>query len=291
MPEIPDRREQFAWKYDDMEDEQLRDILRADASKSEGEESDVDEIFYIMELLAKRRAERGEARDPVEALEAFKRRFYPNGILLDEENETRSEKETPYSAPKRSIGWKRRLVAVAAVVALLAAGVVSAGAAKFNLWETIARWTQETFHWGKTEENKDYVPTKDENSPYLNFLDLLRQNNVPTSLVPTWLPEEFELLEMQVIEQPERQIIHAQFVKENESIIIQIHDRHDANPYQFEQSEKDMQIYSKNGVHYYVFVNNEATQIVWTVKHFECEIHGVFSPDEAKRMIDSITEG
>ncbi len=49
MPEIPDRREQFALKYDNMEDEQLRNILRADASKPEGGESDVDEIFYVME--------------------------------------------------------------------------------------------------------------------------------------------------------------------------------------------------------------------------------------------------
>lgn len=290
MPEIPDRRELFARKYDDMEDEQLRDILRADASKSEGEESDVDEIFYIMELLAKRRVEKGEARDPVQALEAFKKRFYPNGIVLDDENEVRSEKITAYSAPKRAAGWRRRLAAAAAVVALLAVGVVSAGAAKFSLWETIARWTQETFHWGTVQETDNYVPTPDKQSPCADLLDLLQQNNIPASLVPTWLPEGFELLEMQVVEQPKRRLVHAQFVKENESIVIQIHDQHDTNPYQFEQSEKDMQIYSKNRVQYYIFLNNDATQIVWLVDHFECEIHGVFSLDEAKLMIDSITE-
>lgn len=291
MPEIPDRRELFARKYDDMEDEQLRDILRADASKSEGEESDVDEIFYIMELLAKRRAEKGEARDPVQALEAFKKRFYPNGIVLDDENEVRSEKITAYSAPKRAAGWRRRLAAAAAVVALLAVGVVSAGAAKFSLWETIARWTQETFHWGMAKEEKDYIPTRDDNSPYSDLLDLLRQNNVPTSLVPTWFPDGFVLSEMKVVEQLDMCLVYTQFVNEDKSIMMQIQDYLEANPHQFEQSSKDVQIYSKDGVQYHIFLNNDTTQIIWTDNHFECEIGGAFSMDDAKKIIDSIKKG
>lgn len=291
MPEIPDRREQFAQKYDDMEDEQLRDILRADASKSEGEESDVDEIFYVMELLAKRRAERGEARDPVQALEAFKKRFYPNGIVLDDENEARSEKITAYSAPKGSIGWKRRLVAVAAAVALLAAGVVSAGAARFNLWETIARWTQETFHWGTVQENVDYNPTSEQTFPCSDLQDALLQHNITEKLVPTWLPEGYKMANSQVVEQIDRRFFCALFENGDRSILIQIQDYLDSNPHQFEQSSKDVQIYSKNGVQYYIFLNNETTQIVWTVNHFECEIGGAFSMDDAKKIIDSIEKG
>lgn len=291
MPEIPDRREQFAQKYDDMEDEQLRDILRADASKSEGEESDVDEIFYVMELLAKRRAERGEARDPVKALEAFKKRFYPNGIVLDDEEETRSEKETPYSAPKRAAGWRRRLVAAAVAAALLAMGVVSAGAARFNLWETIARWTQETFHWGTVQDSVDHNPTNEKTFPCSDLQDVLLQYNITEKIVPTWFPEGFMMTDMRVVEQPEQRLFHAQFDNEGRSIMIQIHDYLDSNPHQFEQSSKDVQIYSKNGVQYYIFLNNETTQIVWTVNHFECEIGGAFSMDDAKKIIDSIEKG
>lgn len=287
MPEIPDRREQFALKYDNMEDEQLRDILRADASKPEGGESDVDEIFYVMELLARRRAERGEARDPAEALEAFKKR-YPNDLVVDEEDEACSEKVIPYSG--RSAGWKRRLVATAAAAALIAVGVMSAGAAKFNLWETIAKWTQETFHWGAVQETDNYVPTPDEQSPYADLLDMLRQNNMPANLVPTWLPDGFVLSETKVVEQPGRWIIYAQFENEDRYIVIQIHDYLNENPAQFEQSGKDLRVYSKNEIQYYIFLNNEATQIVWTVDHFECEIQGIISVVEAKQMIDSIME-
>lgn len=287
MPEIPDRREQFALKYDNMEDEQLRDILRADASKPEGGESDVDEIFYVMELLARRRSERGEARDPAEALEAFKKR-YPNDLVVDEEDEACSEKVIPYSG--RSAGWKRRLVATAAAAALIAVGVMSAGAAKFNLWETIAKWTQETFHWGMAKEIADYTPTAEKPSPCADLLDLLRQNNMPTNLVPTWLPDGFVLSDMQVIEQPDRRIICAQFGNEDRSIMIQIQDYLDVNPYQFEQSS-NMQMYPKNGINYYILENYQTIQIIWNVNHFECLICGNFLLDEAKLMIDSIEKG
>lgn len=288
MPEIPDRREQLALKYDNMEDEQLRDILRADASKPEGGESDVDEIFYVMELLARRRSERGEARDPAEALEAFKKR-YPNDLVVDEEDEACSEKVIPYSG--RSAGWKRRLVAVAAAAALIAVGVMSAGAAKFNLWETIAKWTQETFHWGTAKEIDDYTPTAEKPSPCADLLDLLRQNNMPTNLVPTWLPDGFTISDMQVDEHPEQRFICAQFLNGEKYILFQIHDYLNANPGQFEQSGREVQTISKNGVQYYIFNNLEATQIVWTIDHFEYEIGGAFSQDDAKKMIDSIEKG
>lgn len=287
MPGIPDRREQFALKYDNMEDEQLRDILRADASKPEGGGSDVDEIFYVMELLARRRSERGEARDPAEALEAFKKR-YPNDLVVDEKNEVCSEKVIPYSG--RAAGWKRRLVAAAAAAALIVVGVTSVGAAKFNLWETIAKWTQETFHWGTVNEIADYAPTSEKPSPCTDLLDLLQQNNIPTNLVPTWLPDGFVMSEMKVVEQMDRRLIYAQFVNEDRNIMIQIQDYLDENPRQFEQSGEDVQVYSNNGVQYYIFTNNQAIQIVWIINHYECEIHGTFTLDDAKLMIDSIIE-
>lgn len=288
MPGIPDRRELFALKYDNMEDEQLRNILCADASKPEGGESDVDEIFYVMELLARRRAERGEARDPAEALEAFKKR-YPNDLVVDEEDEACSKKVIPYSG--RSTGWKRRLVATAAAAALIAVGVMSAGAAKFNLWETIAKWTQETFHWGISKEDKDFIPTKYENSPCIDLQDILRQNDIPPNLVPTWLPDGFELSEMQMDEHPNRRIVYAQFENGDRCIVIQILDYLDENPVQFEQSGREVQTISPNGVQYYIFNNIDATQIVWTIDHYECEIGGAFSQDDARKMIASIEKG
>lgn len=48
--------EKFAMN-DAMSTEELQQLLREDASKPVGEESDTDSLFYIMEVLAKRRKE------------------------------------------------------------------------------------------------------------------------------------------------------------------------------------------------------------------------------------------
>ena len=47
-------------RYDSMDTEELQEILRADASKSEAEVSDQETILYIMEVLAKRRKDKNQ---------------------------------------------------------------------------------------------------------------------------------------------------------------------------------------------------------------------------------------
>ena len=55
MSEQLDRRARDFSKFDSMTTEALQQILRLDAMKPEGEESDAEELFYIMGVLADRR--------------------------------------------------------------------------------------------------------------------------------------------------------------------------------------------------------------------------------------------
>ena len=62
--------------YDEMTDEQLRQILRKDAQKTEGEEKlDLERLLYIMKVLAERRKKRNEEKDPYIAWESFKKYY------------------------------------------------------------------------------------------------------------------------------------------------------------------------------------------------------------------------
>ena len=76
MPDTNERREREFAKYEAMSTEELQQLLREDASKPVGEESDTDALFYIMEVLAKRRKERNEGKSAAEALESFKNKYY-----------------------------------------------------------------------------------------------------------------------------------------------------------------------------------------------------------------------
>ena len=147
MPDTRNRRDSEFVKYDAMSTEELQQLLREDASKPVGEESDTDVLFYVMEVLAKRRKERNEGKSPEEALESFKKHY-------NTENEISSDSERVPAAPKRSgIGrWMKGLIAAAAVFAFVIGGSLTANAIGFDLWEVIAKWTQETFHLGYADQ-------------------------------------------------------------------------------------------------------------------------------------------
>ena len=76
MPDSLNRRDEKFAKYDAMSTDELQQILRDDASNSEGAESDTETLFYVMEVLAKRRQARNEGKSPEEALESFKQNYY-----------------------------------------------------------------------------------------------------------------------------------------------------------------------------------------------------------------------
>ena len=94
------RSNQFA-KYDNMSTEELQQILRDDASIPEGQESNMDELFYVMDVLASRRKARDEGKTPEEALESFKQYYDPE---INHASSPVSEKPLPATSPPRVIG-------------------------------------------------------------------------------------------------------------------------------------------------------------------------------------------
>ena len=59
-------------------------------------------------------------------------------------------------------------------------------------------------------------------------------------------------------------------------------------PQQIEKSEDLIEIYSADGVDYYIFSNNDTLQTAWVVGEFECIIGGQITMEEMKAIIDSI---
>lgn len=205
MPDTRNRRDSEFAKYDAMSTEELQRLLREDASKPVGEESDTDVLFYVMEVLAKRRKERNEGKSPEEALESFKQKY-------NTENEMSSDSESVHVAAKRrSIGrWMKGLVAAAAILVFVIGGSITAHAMGFDLWEIIAKWTQETFHfgyYGDVEESDD--PSSDYANPCASLQEALDKNSVTIALVPTWIPDGYTEGDVEIIQTPKHRAYKA----------------------------------------------------------------------------------
>ena len=263
--------------YDSMTTQELEEILRLDAEMPEGQESDTDKILYVMEVLTERKRNNSHAGNTaLEALETFKQHYMP---------ET-DHSTAPVKSKSKCLRWVRSLTAAAAVLAILLVGSVTAKAFGFNVWKAVIQWTQETFHfgdWGKTEPKSK--------RSYDSLQDALEECNTPTWLVPTYIPQGFELTEVTVEQSPLKNTYKAIYTNTGKDIVITVQDHLGKNPVYVEQSEGLVEEYTVSGITYYLFENNEQVQAIWIVDSCECGITGKIAIDELKLMINSVEKG
>lgn len=276
---IPDCKKREFSRYDSMSDEELRTFLRLDASKPEGEASDIDEVLYVMELLSVRRKERGESRDPYKAFEEFKEYYAPENSFPKESGNTL----------KVLSPW-RRVAVIAAVLIFLIGATATVGASKFDLFEIIAKWTKETFYTGEAgiEVQMDAEPSSISSLPYAELQALLYEREITERIVPTWIPEGFEQREVTAVDYPQGKVYHVYHQYGKKEISFQIKECLLDVPLQIERSSSLIEVYSQSGIDYYILNNNEQIQVEWINKNFECWIYGNITLSEAKQMIDSI---
>jgi len=288
MPRIPDRAEQAYSKYDAMDDEALRDILRADASKPETEASDIEELLYVMGLLEKRRRERGEGRDAKKAFEEFKKYYDPR-------IEDAQEPEAPAKVPelplkKKTVPrWKPKLAIVAAVIVLLVGCTLSVGAAKFDLWELLVKFTKETFY---IEDNSDdaqaWKADATDQNPYSDFAETLRQHGVAGAFIPTWIPEGFAFEDRYISETPSKRTFHERYVNGDKTFTIEITENQEDAPILFEQFGSEVEIYQHDDYVFYLSQNNSQYHATCIDSVIQYVFWGDLTHEEILQMIDSI---
>lgn len=286
MPDSNNRTGRDFSEYDEMNDEQLRQILREDASKTEGEDTDLELMLHIMEVLARRRRETSEDISPEEALEQFKKKYtYTDNSLISEKR----------PAKKKTVGfrwWQKWVATIAAVLVLVFGSAITAQAFGFDLFEIIAKWTRENFHLSSYGDKGNVdEPSPDTKNPYASLQDALDKYQVEHKLVPSWIPEGYVEESVQTKETPKQRLYIAKYTHNSYSIRIRIADYLEGYPLQMEQSEDLIEKYVVGGVEYYIVENEGQLQAAWVNDHYECYLAGDLSLSEIKMIIDSIEKG
>ena len=269
MSELNNRAE-YA-HYDSLPTEELQEILRKHANGELQTEPDTDELYYIMEVLARRREEENPQafRSDEQALEDFRKNYMPQ------------ERKKPCAA-----GWMKTAAAVAAILLVVVMSFgISAQAFDFDIWGKIANWTKEIFQFSYTQPTE---PEKENNLELKSLQDALSQYNISQDIIPTWLPEGYIFQEINPVRTPREISISAKFNRNGDELIIKIRQVIGGQADQIEKSEDLLEIYTVNGVDYYIFSNTETMQAAWSIGEFECLIVGKTTLEEMKTMIDSI---
>ena len=277
MSELNNRAE-FS-HYDSLPTEELQEILRKHANGELQTEPDTDELYYIMEVLARRREEEDPQafRSDEEALADFREHYMPKA------DEARSRTK------RFSTRWVKAVAAVAAILIVVLGATVSAEAFDFDIWGKFANWTKDIFQFmddpqGSTVAN----PDKEVNLELKSLQDALDQHMITQKLVPTWLPRGYVNKDLSVMDSPRERMILAIYGNNDAELVISIRQTIGVQADQVEKNDNLLEVYVVDGVEYFIFSNTETLQTAWSIGEFECLIIGDISIEEMKAMIDSI---
>lgn len=264
-------------KYDSMSIGELEEILRADAMGPERDDSDVDEILYVMEVLAKKRRQNGIAgKTALEAYQEFQQHYLP----MDKEEPKRKSNVIPF----------RRIAAVAASLVLVFSLTTTANAFSFrDVWNAVVTWAQETFSFSMGVEVSE--PKADSELVYKSLQEALEDDNIDSDIIPSWIPDGYELIDIIIDRNPIQESYLAIYDSGEYRLKISVRIHISAHPEQVEFSDSLIDIYNKCGTDYYLIQNHDQLQAVWITDTLECYISGSISIDEIKLMIDSIGKG
>ena len=274
------KRAEFS-HYDSMTTEELQEILRKHAHDELETEPDTDELYYIMEVLARRREEQDPQafRSNEEALADFRKNYMPKA--------THAGRTKVFRFPNRVL---RTAAAVLAIVLVLVVGTsITAQAFHVDIWGKFATWTKEIFQFtdnpqGTTVPN----PEQDYNAELKALQDALNAYEIIEKLAPTWMPEGYVNKDLQAMESPRVRNISGVYEKDGSELIIKICQTIGVQAPQVEKNDDLLEVYVVDGVEYYIFSNTETLQAAWSIGEFECGISGKITLEEMKRMIDSI---
>lgn len=274
-------------KYDAMATEALEEILRLDASAPEGEDSDTELLLYVMGVLANRRRNTDSTgKTALEAWESFQQDY-----LSEEEECLEDALDRKRPAPRPRL-WLRRLIAAAALMALVVCFPLTAKAFGWEeIWEVFARWAKDTFCFVSDESAEVTEPDTEYDGDRDTLQTLLEKDKISIDLVPTWIPDGFELDKIEKDVTPEQRIYRAIYSNGEKKIIIRIQSYMVSESQRIEINEELIEIYEYSGVEYYIFNNNLQLHAIWINDSYECYIAGNLTVEEIKLMIDSIGKG
>lgn len=305
-------------KFDRMSTESLEELLRLDAELPDGEGSDIDEILYISEVIAKREEEHPTGRyaeiDVEAAWETFQTKYRPfvtdGRSLYDFDDDEPGSTETASPAPgtsspsgknristqgRRCLG---RVASFAAAIAiLLGLMTVTAYAMGYDLWGVIAQWTKETFTFvsvSKINDTGEPSPNTTEEE-YVDLQAALDAYGVTEQLAPKWIPDGFSVVEV-IVDATSKQSdisFYELCESDDKTIIISVvahHNQDNATFATWQKNEPDVATYEIGTCTFYIMENEDQLNAVWTQGSYECGISGDVTLDEMYQIINSIFE-
>lgn len=261
--------------------QQLDDLLQAEIKK---DSKDKKVILQILSILENREA--GDPANDVDVSEAWEE-FEESCANARDEVKLLDAAARKGRKPRR---WVSTVVAAAAVAMVLVVFAPKAMGAE-NIFTLIGRWTQSVFQFFDpscaTEPEEEYIFKTDD--PNLQKIyDAVAAQGVTKPVVPTWIPEGYEMTEFKVMPWPEGTKVYACLMNGDDciTIVIEIYSENRFKTY--EKDGPDAKKWDLAGITHYIMTDEETCIAVWSVENLECMISADHPENVLHKILRSI---
>jgi len=276
--------------------EQLEELLRTAPLLPDSQETS-DYYDAIEEVILQRETEHptGRIQDVDSAWAEFQEQYLSStGESARLYPEERSEMSTLSVKTNKSHAKSifRKVVPIAAAIAIVFMSMIVAQAAGVDVFGSLARWTEETFHFndgnGTPAAETGHPPVGDKTyraiQTEVDNLDI----DVPV------VPDGYELQEIQL---PDPDItawkdVYCLFRNEDEQTlrlrVAKYEEDYDISSMVFEKDGQPVKQYLGNDKLFYIMSNNSSNTAAWSDGRIVVSISGSLTEETIKSMIDSI---
>lgn len=204
-------------------------------------------------------------------------------------NRTNYSKQPIEKPIRKTRKWFLPVVAAAAIVLILLISVPQAVGAE-NIFEIFGRWTRDLFSFSNEvgdQSNETYIFQTDHEG-LQQVYDAVVEQGVTAPVVPTWIPEGYELDDIRVLQQSVSTKVYARLISEDGyiQIIVECYSSKPSDVYP--KDDADVSIYNASGVYYYVFRNEDTWIGIWNNGNTTCSLTTTDTNQVLYQMIKSI---
>lgn len=191
---------------------------------------------------------------------------------------------------KRLGAWSVKAASLAAACFLVVM-LVPQRAEADSLWDRLARWTNEIVEFFSPNDNKHRFESyqfKTDNPGLQQVYDAVVEMGITEPVVPMWLPDGSELVELKVKEYPTKTRVYSRFDGKASDVTYYVDIYSEEVSHKYYKDNSSIKEISFDNQNFDVFKNNNLWVVIWTVDNIECSIFIDCQEDTLHEILGSI---
>ena len=195
-------------------------------------------------------------------------------------------KTVPRRKPNR---WVLRTCVAAAALCLLLTAIPRASGENL-LVEFFKRVREDVvaFFRGDEDDNRHTPDNTIEHPGLAELRQTVEECGISVPIVPTWIPEEYELTELKTAQYPSKLKISAYFVMDDKKLVIYYEIYGTSVTTEFVKDDAVWEEFESSGVTHDIYTNNEKQYALWERDNVQCSIVADCREENLRKILASI---